>query len=78
MSHVFSSTWLKSDVKIISLNGSVQTKPVQSKTASLGSIKFDLAIRTDWIEPYPGPGLSGLVESLVFIILIPIITYIKI
>jgi len=49
MSHVFDSTWLKSNVKIICVNGSVQS---------------DLPIRPDWTEPYRGPGSSGLVESL--------------
>jgi len=42
MSHVFGSTWLKSNVIIICVNGSVQTKPVQSVDQS--SLTFPL----DW------------------------------
>jgi len=65
MSHVFGSTWLKCNVKTIRVNGSVQTKPVQSKTTSLyGSVQSDLPIRPDGTEPYRGPGSSRLVESL--------------
>jgi len=61
MSHVFGSIWLKSNVKIICVNGSVQTKPVQSKTASLwiGPVRPSHYTGLDWALPRTGIVWTG-------------------
>ena len=46
--------------------GPDQARPVQAspRLPVCDPVQSDLRIRLDWTEPYPGPGSSGLMESL--------------
>jgi len=38
--------------------------PSSPRLPVCGSVQSDLLVGLDWTEPYPGPGSTGLVESL--------------